>query len=70
MGADTKANTWGAPEDGDLCLLEDGSECGGTLVSDVVASETVSKGKDGNGERVGVSMGADTKADTLGWRRT
>ena len=42
MGADTKANTWGggALEDGDVCLLEDGSECGGTLVSDVVVVET------------------------------
>ena len=27
-------------------------------------------GNDGNCERIGVSMGADTKADTLGWRRT
>ena len=42
-GADTKANTWGgggAPDFGDIYLLEDGSECGGTLVSDAVASET------------------------------
>ena len=38
----TKANNWGgsALEDSDVCLLEDGSECGGTLVSDVVAVET------------------------------
>ena len=41
-GADTTANTLGggALEEGDVCLLEDGSECGGTLVSDVVAVET------------------------------
>ena len=53
MGADTKANTlWGngAPEVGDLCLLEDGSERGGALVSDVVASETVGEGRSEDGE--------------------
>ena len=52
-GADTKANTlWGngAPEVGDLCLLEDGSERGGALVSDVVASETVGEGRSEDGE--------------------
>ena len=30
----------GAPQRGNLRLLEDGSECGGTLVSDAVGSET------------------------------
>ena len=41
-GADTKANTRGrgALEVGDLRLLEDGSECGGALVSDLVGLET------------------------------
>ena len=49
MGADTKSERSGrgAPEVGDLRLLEDGSERGGALVSDVVVSETVSKGQDG-----------------------
>ena len=50
----------------DLRLLEDGGERGGALGSDAVAPETASEGQDGNGdERVGVSMGADTKANTL-----
>ena len=42
MGADTKANTYGcgALEVGDHCLLEDGSERGGALGSDVIAPET------------------------------
>ena len=47
MGADTKANTLrggGLPEGGDLRLLEDGSERGGALVSNVVAFDTVSEG--------------------------
>ena len=55
----------GAPQGGDLRLLEDGSERGGALGSDVVETETASEGQDGNGERVGVSMGADTKANAL-----
>ena len=44
-----KRTVWGsgALEVGDLRLLEDGSECGGTLVSDVVAVETASEGQDG-----------------------
>ena len=50
----------------DLRLLEDGGERGGALGSDVVAPETASEGQDGNGERVGVSMGADTKANMCG----
>ena len=50
-GADTKAN-WGggALELDDLRLLEDGSERGGALVSDVVASETVGEGRSEDGE--------------------
>ena len=50
--------------DGNLRLLEDGSERRGALVSDAVASETASEVWDGSGERVGVSMGADSKANT------
>ena len=44
MGIDTKKQTlWGggAPQVGDLRLLEDGSERGGALVSDLVVVETV-----------------------------
>ena len=64
-GADRKANFGGggALEVGDLRLVEDGSQRSGALGSDVVASETASEGQDGNSERVGVSMGADTKAN-------
>ena len=46
-GADRKENTlWGggALEVGDLCLLEDGSERGGALASNLILSETVSEG--------------------------
>ena len=66
MGADTKANTrgGGALEGGDLRLLEDGSECGSALVSDGVVIETAKHGRGWGGERRGVSMGADTKANT------
>ena len=60
----------GALQVGDLRLLEDGSERGGALVSDLVVSETASEGWSGDGERVGVSMGIDKKANTLGQRRT
>ena len=65
MGADIKANTrgGGALELGDSRLFEDGSERGGALVSDVVASEPVNERWSGDGERSGVSRGADTKAN-------
>ena len=53
-----------ALEVGDHRLLEDGGERGGAHDSDVVAFETASEGWDGDGERVGVSTGADTKANT------
>ena len=46
----TKRRTlWGcgAPQVRDLRLLEDGFERGGTLISDVVAFETASKGQGG-----------------------
>jgi len=61
-----KQTLWGggALQVGDMRLLEDGGERGGTLVSDQVASETASEGWGGGGERVGVSMGADRKANT------
>ena len=71
MGADTRANTasgGGAPQVGDLRLLEDGGERGGALGSDAVASETASEGWGGDGERVGVSMGVDTFTNTIGSR--
>ena len=63
---------WGGGllQGGDLRLLEHGSERGGALGSDVVAPNTASEGQDGNDERVGVSMGVDTKANTTGWQRT
>ena len=68
MGADTKAN-WGggALELDDLRLLEDGSERGGALVADAVALDAAKHGGGWGGERRGVSMGADTKANTMGW---
>ena len=50
----------------DLRLLEDGSEHGGALGSDTVLRDTASDGQNGNSERVGVSMGADRKANTQG----
>ena len=62
MGADTKANTrgGGALEIRDLCLLEDCSERGGTLVSNAVVPDTA---RDGWGHRerahVRVSAGVD-----------
>ena len=67
MGADTRANTasgGGAPQVGDLRLLEDGGERGGALVSDMVVVETAGEERSEYGERVGVSMGIDTKANT------
>jgi hypothetical protein len=56
----------GALQVGDLCLAEDGGECSGALGSNVVAVKTAREGQGGNDERVGVSMGADRKADTVG----
>ena len=70
MGADSarKRTLWGssALEMGDHCLLEDGGERRGALGSDSVVSETV-RARGGVGMvRVGVSIGIDTKANTLG----
>ena len=69
MGIDTgKLTLWGggAPQLGDLHLLEDGGERGGTLVSDMVVPQTVSEEQSGDGEEAGVSMGVDKKANTIG----
>ena len=49
----------GLPQGGDLRLLEDGCERGDALGSDVVPPNTASEGWHGDGEREGVSMGAD-----------
>ena len=67
-GAHAKAITLygGALELGDLRLLEDGGERGDALDSDAVVPQTVSEEQSGDGERSGVSMGADTKANTIG----
>ena len=64
--AHTKANAWGGGtlERGDLRLLEDGSERGGALGSDLVVSETA-KGQSEDGGRVSVST-ALTQRQTLG----
>ena len=69
MGADTKANTrgGGALEGGDLRLLEDSSEHGGALNSDVVAKKTASerRGEDGERGREQPCQGALTERRTL-----
>ena len=60
MGVDTRKRTlWGGgpPQLGDLRLLEDGSECGGALISDGVVPQTVSEEQSGDGERAGVVNG-------------
>ena len=54
----------GALQSGDLRLLEDGSKCGGALVSDDVVPETAKHGRGRGGETPGVSMSADRKANT------
>ena len=58
MGADTKVNTrgGGALQMGDLRLLEDGSERGGALVSDVVAVETAGEERSEDGERAALEQ--------------
>ena len=59
-----------APQVSDVRLFEDGGELGGALDSDLVIPQTVSEEQSGDGERTGVSTGADTKANTLRRRRT
>ena len=61
MGADTKANTWGALQAGNLRLLEVGGERRGALDSDIILPKTASEGRSGNGGRASVSTGADKK---------
>ena len=56
----------GLPQGGDLRLLEDGGERGDALDSDAVVPDTASEGAGWNGERVGVSTGADTNATLWG----
>ena len=65
-----KRTLWGGGvlEIGYLRLLEDGSKRSGALGFDAVASETASEGQDGNGEKVGMSTGADTNANTRSLR--
>ena len=58
----------GALEVGNHRLFEDCSKRRGALVSDVIPPETVNKGWRGDSERVSMSMGADTKANTQGQR--
>jgi hypothetical protein len=67
MGTDSarRRTLWGssALEMGYHRLLEDGSERGGALGSDLVDAETADEGRSGDGERVAsVSMGSDRKA--------
>ena len=61
----TRKGCGGALEAGDRRLLEDGSERGNALNSDVVAFETASEGCDGDGEREACQR-ALTQKQTLG----
>jgi len=66
-GADAKANTilgGGALEVGNHCLLEDGSERGGALVSDAVVPDTT-RDVWGHSERAGACQRALTQKRTL-----
>ena len=70
-GADTRAILWGggALQGDNVRLVEDGSECGGALNSDVVVTETANKGQGEDGGRVsGLAMGADREALGAGSR--
>ena len=71
VGADRKANTlgWGALQIGDLRLLENSSESGGALGSNVVATETASEGWV-RAVREQACQWALTERRTLGRRRT
>ena len=53
----------GVLELGDLRLLEDGGELRSALGYDAVSTEPVNERWSGDGERSGVSRGADTKAN-------
>ena len=56
-GADTKGILWGgsAPNGGNLCPFEDGSERGSALVSDLAVIETANKGRSEDSEILSVS---------------
>ena len=60
-----KRTLWGrgALELGDLRLLENGGELRGILGSDLVEAETVTAGWSEDGQKSGVSAGADIKAN-------
>ena len=49
---------------GDLGRVENGGERTSALGSELVIPKTVSEAQGGNGERAGVSMGADRKANS------
>ena len=55
----------GAPQGGNLRLLEDGSECGGALDSDVVFIKTAGEGRSKDGKREQPCQGALTPKRTL-----
>ena len=55
----------GAPQGGNLRLLEDGSEYGGALDSDVVFTETAGEGRSKDGKREQPCQGALTPKRTL-----
>ena len=73
MGAD-KATGRGAPQLGDLRLLQDGDEREGTLAVDIVLVETAIRMREGrsrNGVREKACQRALTQRRTLGvWQRT
>ena len=73
MGADTEANTSGAAAHFRLVifvLLRTAASAAAPLAPMPLHPRLRARGRMGNGERVGVSMGADTKANTLGRQRT
>ena len=55
----------GALEIGDLCLLQNGSERGGALISNLIISETVSEGWRGDAVREQACQRALTRKQTL-----
>jgi len=67
-----KETLWGggARQVGDLRQLEDGSERGGALGSDIVVFETESEGWGADGERAQACQRALTVKRTLRGRRT
>ena len=69
MGADTKANTSGAAAHLRLVILvslRTAASAVAPLAPMSLRSRLRARGRMGNGERIGVSMGADTKANTSG----